>query len=239
MDIQENLKNKFSDVVKDFDIGVVNKVIQSFVGYEDDYNQLMKTCAVVEKAPYKDKDIVMISPSEKVSKMVSHGIRICGVINKLQKELDVIIKNLRIYGPTQLSAWNKENNDEAASVRIPNEDETSTVLISVKNAYSIDAEKLLAMKKSLGGKFDETFSTESEWSVKKGKIKDVIAIIKNSLGKAGAAFVKETFVEDVSIKVKSVKLLDKLYNDPEVSDEIKGALKIAIKPQQPSVSFPK
>lgn len=230
-------KKTFSDVVKGVDIPSINKLISSFVGLEEEYKTLIENSENPPSTFFKDDKVVVINDPS-ISEVVTHAITISDMINKLKKELDVLSQNLKTYGTAKLYDWNQSNNDSAASVRIEDKSRNRTVMVTVKNSYSIDSKRLTELKKQIPS-FEKAFSQETTWSIKNDKVKDVIAIIKNSLGKAGAAFIKEAFVENITYKVKSRKDLEELISSNEISDETRASLKEIIKQQEPSITYPK
>ena len=229
-------KKNFAKTLKNMDILGMNKIISSFVGHTEEYKELLSTAISSSTSSHKDNNVIVLSEDTSIADLVSHGVQISDMMKKLKSEIDIISQNLKQYGATKLQEWNKENNEDLASVRLS--DGERTVLITVKNAYSIDDEKILSLKKELGSKFTDTFTVENSWTVKNDKIKDVISLLKNTLGKAGSAFIKEAFVEKNIVKVKSRKDLEKLL-DSDISEEAKTIIKSAIKPQEPSITYPK
>jgi len=229
----------FKSLVKQLDIAAAQKIISSFVGHEAEYDELINSVESSVPSFFKDNNLIVLSADKEISEVVTHSISLSDLLNKLRKELDVVSSVLKTYGNRKLHEWNKEEGEELSSIRIKSTDGDRTVMITVKNQYSIDSEKIISMKKILGPLFDKTFKTESSWTVKNDKVKNVIDIIKNSLGKAGAAFVKESFVEKVTVKVQSRKLFDELLSSTAISDDIKEILRQSVKPQEPSITYPK
>ena len=234
----ETNKNNISEPTKKSNIDTANQIISSFVGHEDEFKKFIESAEVSTASFFKDDDVVIITPNKKVAELTTNSVKVSDIMKKLKKELDIMSDNLKIYGSGKLREWNKSNDDTAASVRILSTDGDRTVMITVKNAYSIDTDKLNSIKKELGNKFDKTFTTNINWSVKNDKIKTVITIVKNALGKAGSAFIKEAFVETTTYGIKSRKDYEDLINS-DISDDIKKVLTDAVKPQAPSITYPK
>lgn len=236
MDILENTTRSFSDIAKKLDNTPIANLISTFIGFDEEYKKLLSEAEDLEIL--KDDNVLLLSKEQTISEIVEHGVRISDTISKLKRELDVLSQNLKIYGASKIREWNKTNGDDVSSIRLPSTEGDRTVLITVKNAYTIDAKKLSSVKKEIGSKFDDVFSTDITWTVKNDKIKDVISIIKNALGKAGAAFVKEAFVETITYKVKSKKAIEDLLNS-DIPDNVKQVIKSSIKAQEPAITYPK
>lgn len=234
--LEEASKPKLLDNSTKLDTEFFSKTISSFVGNEKEFKKLLESS---EATFYRDDTVVVITPNTEISKIVSHGIHLSDMMKKIKKELDTLSDSIKDYGQKKIKDWNSNNNDNVASARIQSDDGNRTVMITVKNAYSIDSEKLLDIKKLLGTKFEKAFTVNTSYSIKAEKAKNVISIIKNALGKAGAAFIKDSIVENTSVSINSRKDYEELINDPAVTDDIKKILIDAIKPQAPSITYPK
>lgn len=231
-------KNKSSEPTKKINIEAASQIISSFIGQEEAFKQLIESAEKSDASFFKDDDVIIITPDKQIGEITTHSVKVSDMMKKFKKELDTISETLKVYGSNKLREWNKINNDAAASVRIQSSDGDRTVMITVKNTYSIDAEKLQSIKKELGSNFDKVFSTDISWSVRNDKIKTVITIVKNALGKAGAAFIKEAFIENINYKIKARKNYEELINS-DISDDIKKILIDAVKPQAPTITYPK
>ena len=238
MDNLEALKNKFIEMLPSNVEPTTDKVINSFVGHEEEYKQLIAGAENLTASVYKDDDVVVITPEKDIAELTTQSVKVSDMMKKFKKELDKMSEDLKAYGSSKLRDWNKENNDTAASVRIQSLDGNRTVMVTVKNAYSIDAEKLQSIKKELGSRFDKVFTTETTWSVKNDKVKTVVTIVKNALGKAGTAFIKEAFKEEISYKVKARKDYEDLLVS-DITNETRKILIDAVKPQAPAITYPK
>lgn len=231
--------NKFSELSKKFEIGAVNKIISTFVGYEKEYKDLLSNTESSKTSFFRDDSVVIVSPEPEIAEVITHSIKLSDIMKKVKKELDIISDNLKDYGADKIREWNKNNDETVASVRLQSEDGDRTVMITVKNTYSIDANKLSSIKKEIGPNFDKVFKTSSVWTIKNDSVKNVISIIKNALGKAGNAFIKDSFIETVTYSVNSRKDFESLLNDQTISDDIKAILKDCVKPQAPAITYPK
>ena len=166
--------------------------------------------------------------------VLSEGVGFHDMINKFDRELSDVTEMLKKYGASFVAFWNSRNKNKIKSIRIFCSDKgNKTILISArKNSYDLSAVHVKISEIIGKKKYDEIFEEETIWTLKRGSVGTVIALLKNNFG---LTFVEKMFDCTVKVSIKSESGFESLKTNKKVA----SVLDKVEKPGSISVTYPR
>jgi len=226
------------------------RVITSFVGLEDEYQDFMNSVASSRLEVRVINDVLNVFARGKLREKVKIALELNSEIVKKKRELTKLEDELRQYGSDFRDNWRKINPGSSicSSRLIPTADEEHySILVTVKDTFSFAKEAkeaVAAMKEQLsaivleGGKtlYDTMFTETVTHNVKDELGYELLSgLIEKYLGKEAVTELVETNV-DVSLNADKFA---KLMESDVIPAELKTKLSLVIAKQKPAITYPK
>ena len=222
--------------------GAAKKVISSFAGFEEEYKKFVSS---VEKNDSTEiqliKGILHVFVTDKLHKEVIDGVEAAAKIAGLKYEQAEHDSVFAEYGRKVVGFWNEKYNApsmQVSSVRIvPEEDEDKSVLVTVKDSYSIKDDMIVMLKEEMGAAYDEIFEEEEILKVKQERAGVLLKLVETCFD--GVGKVKEFFFDSkISVSMRDSKKFQEYLKSDKVSENLKGKLRMACEQQKPTIKYP-
>jgi len=220
------------------------RVLNSFVGLEPLYQDFLASLSNNKLNARVLDGILHVFAGGKLRDKLVKALDLSSQILKLTRELSQVEKELRQYGIDFITNWKKANPvaDVCSTRMVPNHtDNDYSVLVSVRQAFSVDDAAILALKSEIeavkndsGNLYSQMFEEKTTFTVKNGPLKDMLFdIIRQHLGEKA---VDTLFDKETKVKVfgdKYEKLLEVL------PQELRTKVSLVVNKAAPAIKYPK